>query len=134
LFRFKAYHVFEHSEEELLANPNVFALVVLTCQAEAQEARLGDFRINEIKKRIMEGLAERGVTDRGQVMRFIRFLNGLLYLPDKGLNHNFANTIEQVTKGENAMTFDEIMDMVEREREEWQHERGRHEGKLEGKL
>lgn len=122
-FRFKAYHVFDHTEAELLANPNPMALVILACQAEAQEAKLGEWRLNEIKKRIVEGLLDRGVTDTGQIVRFIRFLNNLIYLKDKELNLNFVRTVERLTKGAITMNIMETLDAVVRE-----------EGKIEGKI
>ena len=121
IFRFKGYHVFGHTEDELLANPNPLALVILACQAEAQETRLGEWRLNEIKKRIVEGLVKRGITDTGQIMRFIRFLNNLIYLKDKELNLNFVRTVERLTKGAITMDIMETLDAVVRE-----------EGKLEG--
>ncbi len=42
---FKSYHVFDQTEEQLLANPNVMSLVILACQAEAQEDELGEWRL-----------------------------------------------------------------------------------------
>lgn len=123
IFRFKGYHVFGHTEDELLANPNPLALVILACQAEAQETRLGEWRLNEIKKRIVEGLVKRGITDTGQIMRFIRFLNNLIYLKDKELNLNFVRTVERLTKGAITMDIMETLDAVVRE-----------EGKIEGKI
>ena len=125
-FAFKSYHVFDHTEAELLSNPNPMALVILACQAEAQEAKLGEFRLNEIKKRIVEGLVERGITDTGQIVRFIRFLNNLIYLTDKELNLNFVKTVERLTKGAITMNIMETLDAVVREE-------GKIEGKIEGK-
>ncbi|GGC38571.1 hypothetical protein GCM10011386_33370 [Parapedobacter defluvii] len=126
IFRFRSYHVFEHTEKELLANPNPMALVILACQAEAQEAKLGAWRLNEIKKRIVEELVKRDITDTGQIMRFIRFLNNLIYLKDKELNLNFVKTVERLTKGAITMNIMETLDAVVREE-------GKIEGKIEGK-
>src|SRR5690606_17541621 len=69
--------------------PNLMALVILACQAEAQETKLGERRLNEIKKRIVKGLIARGIIDTGRIARFIRFLNNPIYLTDKELNPKF---------------------------------------------
>ena len=134
-FAFKSYHVFDHTEDELLANPNPMALVILACQAEAQEMELGEVRLNEIKKRIVAGLMERGITDTGQIIRFIRFLNNLIYLKDKELNLSFVRTVEQLTKGAITMNIMETLDAAVREagRMEGKQE-GWMEGKIEGKM
>lgn len=123
VFRFKSYHVFEHTEEELLANPNPMALVILACQAEAQETKLGEWRLNEIKKCVVEELVKRGITDTGQITRFIRFLNNLIYLKNPKLNLSFVQTVERLTKGAITMNIMETLDAVARE-----------EGKIEGKI
>lgn len=125
-FTFKSYHVFDHTEEELLADPNPMALVILACQTEAQESRLTKWRLNQIKIRIVEGLVERGITDTGQIMRFIRFLNNLIYLKNSKLNLSFVKTVERLTKGAITMNIMETLDAVVREA-------GKIEGKIEGK-
>lgn len=59
----------------------------------------------------------------GQIVRFIRFLNNLIYLKDKELNLNFVRTVERLTKGAITMNIMETLDAVVRE-----------EGKIEGKI
>ncbi|WP_254505473.1 hypothetical protein, partial [Salmonella enterica] len=46
-FKYKSYHVFDHSQEALLKKKNPFALIALACQQALMEGKIPDEELNE---------------------------------------------------------------------------------------
>jgi hypothetical protein len=132
-YEYKSYHILDHSEAELLAMKNPFALVVLAAQKElaarrkkatdkkknkrvgTQERRIDiqiqNEQLNEQRlaiARIFVSLA-RDQYSHEQIVNFLGFLSSFIYIANREINSNFRNQIDLITGKSNTMGIFEIV-------------------------
>jgi hypothetical protein len=132
-YEYKSYHILDHSEAELLAMKNPFALVVLAAQKElaarkkkaaakkknkrvgTQERRIDiqtqNEQLNEQRlaiARIFVSLAKDQYSHE-QIVNFLGFLSGFIYIANREINSNFRNQIDLITGKSNTMGIFEIV-------------------------
>lgn len=122
LFRYKFYHIFDHTEAALLAMDNPFALVVLACQKALSEGKIPDESLGEERLTIAKTLLKHHY-EHDRIIRFLLFLKNFIYIENQEINRKFDTIIEQLTDGKINMGVIEAIKQKERL-----------EGKLEGKL
>jgi hypothetical protein len=120
-FKYTAYHVFDHQEEELLKNRNPFSLIALACQKALLEGKIPDEELGEERLAIVKALLSHGY-DRQRIISFLIFLKNFIFIDNEEINRKFDQQIEELTKDKNTMGVIEVFKKYERE-----------EGKLEGR-
>src|SRR5690606_3443070 len=114
-FRYKTYHIFDHSEAELLAMDNVFALIVLACQRTLKEGKVPDTELGENRLTIAKALLKHNY-DRDRIITFLVFLKNFLYTNNEETNRIFDNQLEELTDSTNDMGVIEVLKKQEREK------------------
>ncbi|SDJ07686.1 hypothetical protein SAMN04487898_101249 [Pedobacter sp. ok626] len=120
-FKYLAIHIFEHSEEVLLANKNPFALVVLACQKALLEGKISDVELGKARLNIARALLNQGYS-HDRIISFLGFLKNFIFIDNEQINKVFDKQIEKLTGGNVNMSVIEVLKMQERR-----------EGKLEGR-
>lgn len=114
-YQYKAYHILEHTEEELLAMKNPFALIVLAAQKVLLAHKLPDTELGEQRLMIARALITSKQYDNEQIKRFLYFLKTFLHIENPSINNNFDRQIESLTQKESVMGIIETIKMLERE-------------------
>lgn len=113
-FRYRAYHIFDHSERELLATENIFALIVLACQKALLEGKIPEEELGKDRLTIARTLITHKY-DKGRITNFLIFLKNFLYINDEEINRIFDEEIIQLTGGIIDMSVIEILKKQERQ-------------------
>jgi pentatricopeptide repeat protein len=122
-FKYLAIHIFEHTEEALLANKNPFALVVLACQKALLEGKIPDDELGRARLTIAKALLSQGYS-HDRIISFMGFLKNFIFIDNERINRVFDQQIEELTGGNVNMSVIEVLKMQERQE-------GRHEEALE---
>lgn len=88
-FRYLAYHIFDHSEQDLLRMRNAFALIVLACQKATNEGKVPEQELGEQRSTIARALIESGKYDKDRIISFMHFLKNFLFIKDSEINRIF---------------------------------------------
>lgn len=113
-FRYRAYHIFDHSEEELLGMDNAFALIVLACQKALLEGKVADTELGNDRLTIARALLRHDY-DHDRIISFLVFLKNFLYINDLEINRIFDEQIVQLSGGAINMGVIEIVKKQERQ-------------------
>lgn len=113
-FKYRTYHIFDHSEEELLAMDNIFALVVVACQKALLEGKIPDEELGKDRLTIAKTLI-RHKYDKDRITNFLVFLKNFLYINNSEINRKFDQEIIQLTGGIIDMSVIEIVKKQERQ-------------------
>ncbi|WP_257666771.1 hypothetical protein [Parapedobacter tibetensis] len=79
-FRYRTYHIFDHTEEELLTKDNAFALIVLACQKALLEGKVPESELGEGRSTIARALIASGQYDKDRIVSFLVFLKNFIYV------------------------------------------------------
>ncbi|PRD54692.1 hypothetical protein [Sphingobacterium gobiense] len=113
-FRYRAYHIFDHSEDELLAMDNIFAFLVVACQKALLEGKIPDEELGEDRLTIAKTLLCHDY-EHDRIKNFLIFLKNFLYINDAEINRIFDEQIIQLTGGTIDMGVIEVVKKQERE-------------------
>ncbi|MGK6351616.1 hypothetical protein [Parapedobacter sp. DT-150] len=91
-FRYLAYQIFDHAEEELLAMENPFSLIVLACQKALLEGKVPDEELGEDRLTIAKALL-RYEYDRDRITSFLVFLKNFIFIDDQKINRMFHRSV-----------------------------------------
>ena len=78
-FEFLSYHIFDHSEEELLKMNNIFAFIVLACQKSLLEGTISEQQLDAYRYTIARTLLQTQQYDKDKILGFFHFLKNLVY-------------------------------------------------------
>lgn len=84
-FKYRTYHIFDHSEEELLMMDNIFAFLVVACQKALFEGKVAEEELGEDRLTIAKTLLQHKY-DHDRILKFLVFLKNFLYIND--LDHH----------------------------------------------
>jgi len=129
-FSFHAYHIWHHSELELLQMDNIFALVVLACQKAYKEGKVSDMELGEDRLIIARALLRQKLSYE-DMRPFLVFLKNFLYVSNEEINNRFDLILDELTEGGVKM---EIIDIVKRHAMENGFRQGKRAGKKVGKI
>ncbi|ACU06161.1 MULTISPECIES: hypothetical protein [Pedobacter] len=124
-FKYTAYHVFDHQEDELLKSDNPFSLIALACQKALLEGKIPDEELADERLVIVKALLRHGY-DRQRIISFILFLKNFIFIESEEINRKFDQQIEELTKDKNPMG---VIDVFKK----WERQEAKIEGKLEGR-
>ncbi len=132
-YEYNSYHILEHTEQQLLAMDNPFALIVLSAQKALLLGKIPEEELGEQRLTIARALIQSKRYDSEQIRRFIFFLKTYIFLRNSEINSKFDREIEKLTKDRIVMGIIETIKMITREegREEG-IEKGLEKGREEG--
>lgn len=114
-FQYRAYHIFDHSETELLTMDNAFALIVLACQKALLESEVADEELGDDRLTIAKALLRHNY-DHDRIISFLVFLKNFLYINDLEINRIFDEQVIQLTGGAINMGVIEVVKKQERQK------------------
>ncbi len=114
-YRYKTYHILSHTQEELLAMNNPFALIVLAAQKALLTNKISDTELGEQRLMIARALINSKWYDSEQIRRFLYFLKTFIRIENPILNNNFDVETESLTGKQSVMGIIETIKMLERE-------------------
>lgn len=114
-FRYRAYHIFDHHEAELLQMDNAFALIVVACQKALREGKVPDKELGQDRLTIARALLRHDY-DHDRIIRFLVFLKNFLYINDSEINRIFDENVIQLTGGTVNMGVIEVVKKQERQK------------------
>ena len=124
VFRFRAIHIFDYKEKELLLMPNPFALIILACQKALLEGKIPEEVLSKDRLIIAKALIKSRYSQE-RVLALLVFLKNFIYISNQEINRIFDIEIQQISGGNITMG---IIETVRRH----QIEDAMLEGKLEG--
>lgn len=113
-FVYRSYHIFDHTEQALLAINNPFSLIVLACQKALLEGKVPEKELGEDRLTIAKALLSHEY-DHDRVISFLVFLKNFLYIDDQEINRIFDEHIIQLTGGTINMGVIEVVKRQERQ-------------------
>ncbi len=115
IYKYRTYHIFDHSEEELLAMDNPFALIVLTARKALLEGKVPEEQLNAERTLIARAMITSGRYSHEQIERFIWFLTNMIFVKNPELNRNFDREIDSLTGRTNVMGIIETVKELTRQ-------------------
>ncbi|MDM8176070.1 hypothetical protein FKG96_18345 [Olivibacter sp. LS-1] len=112
-FRYRAYHIFDNDEEELLLMDNPFSLVVLACQKSLLEGKIPDEVLGNERLVIAKALIAHKY-DRDRILSFLVFLKNFIYIENERINRIFDTEVEKLSGGTIDMGIIETVKQQER--------------------
>ena len=125
-YRYNAYHIFDHSEMELLAMDNPFALIVLAAQKALLQGKVPEEELANHRLTVARALIQSNKFSHKRIEKLLFFLKNFLYIRNEEINLKFDKQIEQLTGGTFTMGIIETIKKIEREEG---FERGMEKGK-----
>lgn len=129
LYKYNVYHVFDHSESELLEMDNPFALIVLAAQKALLQGKVAEEELAAHRLTIARALIQSKKFSHKKIEKLLFFLKTFLYVGNEEINRNFDEQIHQLTGKKITMDIIEAIKKIEREEG---REKGREEGREEG--
>lgn len=114
-YKYNAYHILDHSGEELIAMNNPFALIVLAAQKALLIGKVPEKELAGHRLTIARALLQSQRYDSEQIRRFLFFLKTFVYIEDPDINRNFDDEIKLLTGNQVAMGIIETIKMITRE-------------------
>jgi len=115
MFKYNAFHVLNHTEAELLAMNNPFALVVLAAQKAIFANTLPEIELGNARLTIAKALIESKKYNHQKMQVLLYFLKNYLYVESPEININFDKQINVLTNQKKSMGILETIKMQERE-------------------
>jgi len=114
-YEYNSYHIREHTEEQLLAMDNPFALIVLAAQKALLIDKIPEEELGQQRLLIARTMIQSKKYDSEQIHRFLFFLKTFVYIQNPEINFNFDKEVESLTKNSSAMGIIETIKMITRE-------------------
>jgi predicted transposase YdaD len=134
-YRYNAYHIFDHSEAELLAMDNPFALIVLAAQKALLQGKVPEEELAGHRFTLARALIQSKKFGHKKIEKLLFFLKNFIYIGNEEINRKFDKQIEQLTGGKvTTMGIIETIKKIERDEGiEIGREKGIEEGIEKGK-
>ncbi|MBN8788485.1 MAG: hypothetical protein J0I84_15455 [Terrimonas sp.] len=114
-YRYNAYHIFNHSEAELLAMDNPFALIVLAAQKALLQGKVPEELLADQRLAVARALIQSKKFSHKKIEKLLVFLKNFIYIRNDEINRKFDTQIEQLTGGTVTMGIIETIKKIERE-------------------
>ena len=114
-YKYNNYHIMEHSEEQLLAMDNPFALIVLAAQKVLLSDKIPESELAAHRLTIARAMVLSGKYSSEKIRKFLYFLKTFIHIENPEFNVNFDNEVSRLTGNEKAMGIIETIKMLTRE-------------------
>jgi predicted transposase/invertase (TIGR01784 family) len=111
-YAYNVYHILDHTEEQLMAMHNPFALVILAAQKALFSGKIPETELAEQRLTIARALIESKRYDIEKIRRFLFFLKTFIHIENPEINRNFDREIELLTGKEEVMGIIEAIKML----------------------
>lgn len=128
-YTYNAYHILEHSEDQLLSMNNPFGLIVLAAQKALLMNRIPERELAEQRLTIARTLIASKQYDSERIKRFLYFLKTFIHIDNSEINDTFDHEVDLLTGNNHTMGIIETIQMLAKE--EWR-EKGLEEGLEKG--
>lgn len=81
-FSFCTYHIFQHTDDELIAMDTLFGLLILTCKKSLLEGKVSEKKLNEYRIMIAKELLSNGKYTKLEIAKFLNFLTNIIFIRD----------------------------------------------------
>lgn len=113
LYRYNVYHIFDDSEEGLLAMDNPFALIVLAAQKALLAGRIPEKELNQQRLMVAKALIKSEKYSHERIGRFLYFLKQFVHVEDPKINRSFDKQIDILTGKQNTMGIIETIKKIQ---------------------
>jgi len=107
-FKFNSYKVLDQDEEALRANPNPFALIILTTLLTIKSKKKGDAALLSIKRRLVREMLARNL-DRERRKAVFNFLSHFVHFKEKEAEQAFKEDVQKLTNNKIIMGTEEYL-------------------------
>ena len=114
-YEYNVYHILDHSEHELLAMNNPFALIVLAAQKTLAINKIPEVELGFQRLAIAKAMIQMEKYDNLKIKRFLFFLKTFVHIENSSINFNFEKEIALLTGQDTAMGIIETITMLTRE-------------------
>lgn len=114
-YKYNVYHILDHTEDQLLAMHNPFALIILAAQKALLLGKIPEKELAEQRLTIARALIQSKQYDSEQIRRFLYFLKIFVYIGDPDINRTFDQQIDLLTGNQTAMGIIETINRLTRE-------------------
>lgn len=114
-YRFNTYHILTHTEAQLIAMQNPFALIILAAQKALLTGKIPELELGRQRLLIARALIASKQYNSEQIRRFLFFLKTFIYIESEEINRIFDKEVGVLTGNENAMGIIETIKMLTRE-------------------
>ncbi|MCF2446081.1 hypothetical protein L0657_19135 [Dyadobacter sp. CY345] len=111
-YKYNAYQIFDHDEEQLVEMDNLFALVILAAQKAKLSDKTPEAELSEQRLQIVRALINSKRYDPEKIRRFLFFLKTFIHIDNSELNSKFDNQVNILTGNETAMGIIEAIKMI----------------------
>jgi hypothetical protein len=115
IYRYNAYHIFDHTEEELLAMNNPFALIVLAAQKALLQGKVPEEELGKHRLTVAKALIQSKKFNHKKIQELMLFLKSFIYVGNREINIKFDEQIYQLTGKKITMGIMETIKQIERE-------------------
>ncbi|WP_461044370.1 Rpn family recombination-promoting nuclease/putative transposase [Spirosoma harenae] len=107
-YRYNTYKIRDQNEANLLANPNPFALVILTAKTALKAGTLSEDELLNLKLSIAKSLLNSQIS-KNKVRSILNFLRYYVRLENPVVNSKFEKEIESITQSSKPMGIEEFL-------------------------
>ncbi|TDE18224.1 hypothetical protein [Dyadobacter psychrotolerans] len=111
-YKYNAYHILDHSEAQLLAMDNLFALIILAAQKVLLNSKISEEELDVQRLVIARALIESKRYDLPKIRRFLFFLKTFIHIGNPEINSNFDKQIDLLTGNKRTMGIIETIKML----------------------
>lgn len=115
IYRYNVYHIFEDSEDGLLAMDNPFALIVIAAQKAMLAGRITETELNQQRLMVAKALIKSEKYNHERISRFLYFLKQFVHIDDPKINRSFDKQIDILTGKQNTMGIIETIKKIQLE-------------------
>jgi len=112
IYKYNIYHILDHTEEQLLAFDNRFALIILTAQKALLLGKIPEEELGEQRLTIARALIQSKRYDSEQIRRFLFFLKTFISIGNSEINSKFDQEVSLLTGNYIAMGIIETIKML----------------------
>ena len=127
-YRYRTYHIFDHTVSELLAMDNPFATLMAALQSDWLSRRESDEERNGRRMQLARALVHSRKVDGDRINHMVYVIKVLLHIENPEINSNFDQQMDKLIGRTKPMGILETVKMLEREEAT---EQARYEAKRE---
>jgi predicted transposase/invertase (TIGR01784 family) len=112
IYEYNIYHILDHTEQELLAMDNPFALIVLAAQKALLMNKIPEEELARHRLTVARALIQSKKYNHEQITRFLFFLKNFIHIESSGINRNFDKQLNKLTGKKETMGIIETIKQI----------------------
>lgn len=111
-YEYNVYHILDHTEQELLAMDNPFALIMLAAQKALLMGKVPEEELAQHRLTVARALVQSKKYSHEQIARFLFFLKNFVHIENPEINRNFDIQVNKLTGKKEAMGIIETIKQI----------------------